>query len=68
MYFIFLQLPLIFIQIDAAATNDEINDIIDQDKFLSLINASGWKATAPINVATKHEFLHQLIHQEVILK
>ena len=44
-YFIFLQLPLFFIQTDAAATNDEINDIIDMyiskeltaEKFVQLM-------------------------------
>lgn len=35
---------------------------------MSLINASGWNTTKCINSSSKHEFLHLLIKQEVILK
>ena len=61
-------MPSLIIQIDAATTNVELDNIVDEPKFLSLINASGWNTTIPINSATKNEFLQKLIHEEVLLK
>ena len=40
---------------------------VDEPKFLSLINSSGWDTTKCINSNFKHEFLYLLI-KEAILK
>ena len=55
-------------QIDAANTNEDINNIVDEPKYLSLVNCSGWNPTKCINNNSKHEFLYLLIKEEVILK
>ena len=59
-----LLIPLLM-QIDAANTNEDINNIVDKPKYLSLVNSSGWNPTKCIN-NSKHEFLYLLI-KEVIL-
>ena len=60
-----LLIPLLM-QIDAN-TNEDINNIVDKPKYLSLVNCSGSNPTKCINYKSKHKFLYLLI-KEVILR
>ena len=56
------------LQLDNATSQDDINDIIDDPRYMAIVNSSGWPTTKSITTASKSEFLQQLTLNEVILK
>lgn len=53
---------------DSAATNEEIDGLLEQDKYMTLVNASGWSVSTPINLSTKGALLQGLVWDEVVGK
>ena len=45
-----------------------INHLLDEEKYMAIVNASGWPTTKMITVINKAEFLEGLINQEVVDK
>ena len=56
------------LQLDHASTVDETNKIIDDPRYVGILNSCGWSTTKCINTTSKTEFLQCLIHNEVIHK
>ena len=56
------------IQLDEAASNNDIDVLLDDPSKMSIINMSRWSATKPITLETRNELLHCLIYEEVIHK
>ena len=57
-----------FMQLDTATSQDDINDIIDDPRYMAIVNSSGWPTTKCITTISKSEFLQQLVLNEVIMK
>ena len=47
---------------------ESINQLLDEDKYMAIVNASGWPTTKMITLINKAEFLEGLIIHEVINK
>ncbi len=47
---------------------EQINAIIDQQKFLSIINSSSWPTTKVIDCSSKYQLLQHLVECEVYQK
>ena len=45
-----------------------INHLLDEEKYMAIVNASGWPTTKMITVINKAEFLEGLINQEIVNK
>lgn len=56
------------IQLDSAETDEDIDSLLQQGKFMCIINTSGWSITTPINMSTKASLLQGLIWDEVVGK
>ena len=52
------------LQIDASTSQEEINNIVDDPSYLSIVNSSGWPASRCITMQSKSAFLHGLIVSE----
>lgn len=53
---------------DAASSTEELNVVVDNPCYLSIINSCGWPITKPITLTSKIEFIHRLVYHEVIGK
>ncbi len=49
-------------------TEGEIDSLLEHEKYMCLINASGWSVSTPINLPTKARLLQGLIWDEVVGK
>ena len=56
------------LQLDNSISQDDINDVIDDPRYMAIVNSSGWPTTKCITTISKSEFLQQLILNEVVLK
>ena len=54
------------LQRDNAISQDDINDIIDDPRYMAIVNSSGWPTTKCITTISKTEVLQQLVLNEVI--
>ena len=63
-----MTVSILILQLDNANSQDDINDIIDDPRYMAIVNSSGWPNTKSITTVSKSEFLQQLILNEVILK
>ncbi len=61
-------LQLSFMQLSETSTNDAINQLFDDVSFSSILNHCGWSLTEPLTQRNKLQFLHHLVHEEVIMK
>ena len=49
------------LQIDASTSQSEIDEIIDDPRYLSIVNSSGWPTNRCITMQSRSAFLHGLI-------
>ena len=42
--------------------------LLDKDKYLAIVNSSGWPINKRLTINSRAEFLEGLIHQELIVK
>ena len=57
---------LSLLQLDQASTQNEIDAVLDQPTFLSIVNQSSWGHVQAVTMSSKHSFLQLLIWDEVI--
>ena len=53
-----------FMQIDGSTSQNEIDDTIDNPRYLALVNSSGWPTNRCITMLSKSAFVHGLTVQE----
>ena len=58
----------LLLQLDNADSQESIDDIIDDPRFMAILNSSGWPVTRCVSLTSKAELLQQLIFSEVVLK
>ena len=46
----------------------KINELLEDDKYLAIVNSSGWPPTRLLTMANKAEYLYGLIHQELVYR
>lgn len=49
-------------------SQEEIDEILDEHRYMAIVNASGWPTTKMLTPSNKAEFLSGLIQQEVVYK
>lgn len=55
-------------QLNETQTQDDIDQLLDQDKYIAIVNSSGWPTTKMLRPTNKAEFLDGLIRQELIIR
>ena len=55
-------------QLDDVTSQEGIDKLLDEDRYMAVVNSSGWPPTKKITVINKTEFLDGLIRQELISK
>ena len=53
-------------QLNNLSSQAEINQLLDEDRYLAIVNSSGWPPTKMLTLTNKAEFLNGLIHQELV--
>ena len=56
------------LQLDGADSQECVDDVIDDPRFMAILNSSGWPMTRCVSLASKAELLQQLIFHEVVQK
>jgi hypothetical protein len=56
------------LQLNESTTREAINKLLDQDKYIGILNSSGWPTTRILSPENKAEFMQELIVQELITK
>lgn len=51
-----------------ATSDDELDQLLDDPAYSTLLNHSSWSLTDPVNRSNKHALLQQLILEEVIIR
>ena len=59
---------LLHIQLNNVSTQVELDDLLDEERFSAIVNASGWPTTKRLTIRNKAEFLDGLVNQELLLK
>ena len=55
-------------QLDKATTSDELDQLLNEDKYMAIINSSGWDITRVIDLQSKGDLIQGLILKEVVGK
>lgn len=61
-------LIIIVFQLNSTCSQSGIDSLIDEDKYLAIINSSGWPPTKVLTPRNKAEFMNRLIQQELVSK
>ena len=56
---------VVLLQLDQSTALDQINNVLDDLRYTSILNSSGWPTTKYINTTTNADFLQYLIHNVV---
>ena len=49
-------------------TDEQLDEVLGEEKYMTIINAYGWDPTKFIPLSSKNMLLHKLMHQEVVQK
>ena len=60
--------PPHYLQLNNVTSQREIDELLDEDRYLAIVNACGWPPTKLLTPKNKAEFLNGLIYQEVVTK
>ena len=55
-------------QLNKSSSQDEIKNLLDQDKYLAVVNSCGWPPEKFITLANRIELINGLIEQELVHK
>ena len=58
----------LFLQLDRANTDGEIDVVLDKNENMALVNASNWPPTQRITTASKSSLLQELVYEELLEK
>ena len=58
----------IYMQLDSVISPDDLEAILDNPAFMTVINQTGWSPTRPITPSSKNVLIQGLIVDEVIKK
>ena len=65
MHIIFI-LPIL--QLDTLSTQEGIDGLFGEDRYMAILNSSGWQTTKRLTPSNKSEFLDGLVRQELLVK
>ena len=59
---------VLILKLDDAASDEDIDLLLNEPKYMALVDSSTWSATTAINVSTKSSLIQGLVVEEVIGK
>ena len=53
-------------QLNCLSSTEELDAVLDEDKYIAIVNSSGWPGTKVITLTNKTEFVNCLVWQQIV--